>query len=171
MDKSKRKVVIAGNWKMNMTPDQTEAFIKELAPLTKGKDNSVTVLCVPFVDIATAVKAAKGTNIHVGAQNVHFAEKGAYTGEDQVNIVLYNKFKCLFPEIRVEFSLRGRVEAKDPIRHLNTVMIHHHVIPDLVSEIFRHSHFTDRLWPADNDQVCHTYSPSLNCKDLLPLLY
>lgn len=81
MDKSKRKVVIAGNWKMNMTPDQTEAFIKELAPLTKGKDDSVTVLCVPFVDIATAVKAAKGTNIHVGAQNVHFAEKGAYTGE------------------------------------------------------------------------------------------
>ncbi len=81
MDKSKRKVVIAGNWKMNMTPAQTESFIKELAPLVKGKDDSVTVLCVPFVDIATAVKTAEGTNIHIGAQNVHFAEKGAYTGE------------------------------------------------------------------------------------------
>ena len=81
MDKSKRKAVIAGNWKMNMTPAQTEAFIKELAPMVKGLDGCAVVLCVPFVDIATAVKAAEGTNIRIGAENVHFAEKGAYTGE------------------------------------------------------------------------------------------
>lgn len=81
MDKSKRAAVIAGNWKMNMTPDATEKFISELAPLTKGLDGCKIVLCVPFVDIAAAVKAAAGTNIKIGAQNVHFAEKGAYTGE------------------------------------------------------------------------------------------
>lgn len=81
MDKAKRSAVIAGNWKMNMTPAKTEAFIKELAPMVAGLDGCKIVLCVPFVDIATAVSAAKGTNIHVGAENVHFAEKGAYTGE------------------------------------------------------------------------------------------
>ena len=76
-----RKYVIAGNWKMNMTPSETGAFIRELAPMVAGKDAADIVLCVPFVDIATAVEAAKGTNIKIGAQNVHFKESGAYTGE------------------------------------------------------------------------------------------
>ena len=76
-----RKTVIAGNWKMNMTPSKTRAFIEELTPMVKGKDACDIVLCVPFVDIATAVEAAKGTNIHIGAENVHFEAKGAYTGE------------------------------------------------------------------------------------------
>ena len=76
-----RKTVIAGNWKMNMTPSEAAAFIRELAPMVKGKDKCDIVLCVPFVDIATAVEAAKGTNIKIGAQNVHFKESGAYTGE------------------------------------------------------------------------------------------
>ena len=76
-----RKTVIAGNWKMNMTPAEAAAFIRELAPMVEGKDKCDIVLCVPFVDIATAVEAAKGTNIKIGAQNVHFKESGAYTGE------------------------------------------------------------------------------------------
>ena len=76
-----RKYVIAGNWKMNMTPSETGAFIRELAPMVAGKDAADIVLCVPFVDIATAVEAAKGTNIKIGAQNVHFKDSGAYTGE------------------------------------------------------------------------------------------
>ena len=76
-----RKTVIAGNWKMNMTPSETGAFIRELAPMVAGKDQCDIVLCVPFVDIATAVEAARGTNIRIGAQNVHFKESGAYTGE------------------------------------------------------------------------------------------
>ena len=76
-----RRYVIAGNWKMNMTPSEAAAFIRELAPKVAGKDACDIVLCVPFVDIATAVEAAKGTNIKIGAQNVHFKESGAYTGE------------------------------------------------------------------------------------------
>ena len=76
-----RKTVIAGNWKMNMTPAETKAFITELAPMVKGKDACDIVLCVPFVDIATAIEAAKGTNIKIGAENVHFMPSGAYTGE------------------------------------------------------------------------------------------
>ncbi|MCI8388192.1 MAG: triose-phosphate isomerase [Clostridiales bacterium] len=81
MNKATRRTVIAGNWKMNMTPSQTKEFIKELAPMVAGKDDCDIVLCVPFVDIAPAVEAAKGTNIKVGAENVHFAKNGAYTGE------------------------------------------------------------------------------------------
>ena len=76
-----RRIVIAGNWKMNMTPAQTKAFIEELTPMVAGQDKCDIVLCVPYVDIATAVEAARGTNIHIGAENVHFAESGAYTGE------------------------------------------------------------------------------------------
>ncbi len=80
MDKAKRNAVIAGNWKMNKTPAETTALINEMKPLVKDTDCDV-VLCVPFVDIAAAVEAAKGSNIKIGAENVHFKASGAYTGE------------------------------------------------------------------------------------------
>ena len=76
-----RRTVIAGNWKMNMTPSEAKAFVKDLAPHVAGKDKCDIVLCVPYVDIAVAVEAAQGTNIKIGAENVHFEPKGAYTGE------------------------------------------------------------------------------------------
>ncbi len=75
-----RKYVIAGNWKMNKTPAETAALINEMKPLVADAKCEV-VLCVPFVDIAAAVEAAKGSNIKIGAENVHFKESGAYTGE------------------------------------------------------------------------------------------
>ena len=66
---------------MNMTPAETEKFIKELAPMVAGLDKCDIVLCVPAIDIPAAVAAAEGTNIKIGAENVHFKESGAYTGE------------------------------------------------------------------------------------------
>jgi len=81
MNKATRRTVIAGNWKMNMTPAATTKFITELAPMVAGKDGCDIVLCVPAVDIPAAVEAAKGTNINIGAENVHFKASGAYTGE------------------------------------------------------------------------------------------
>ncbi len=98
-----RKTVIAGNWKMNMTPSETKAFITDLAPMVKGMDKCDIVLCVPFVDIATAVEAAKGTNIHVGAENVHFAESGAYTGEISA---------AMLKEIGTEYVVIGHSERR-----------------------------------------------------------
>ena len=68
MNKATRKAVIAGNWKMNMTPSQATALINEMKPLVAGADCEV-VLCVPFVDIPAAVEAAKGSNIKIGAEN------------------------------------------------------------------------------------------------------
>ena len=80
MDKKLRKAVIAGNWKMNKTPAETTALINEMKPLVAGADCDV-VLCVPYIDIAAATEAAKGSNIKIGAENVHFKASGAYTGE------------------------------------------------------------------------------------------
>lgn len=75
-----RKKIIAGNWKMNMTPSQAVALINELKPLVANEDADV-VFCVPAIDIIPAVEAAKGSNIKIGAENMYFEEKGAYTGE------------------------------------------------------------------------------------------
>ncbi|MBE6616227.1 MAG: triose-phosphate isomerase [Ruminococcaceae bacterium] len=88
MKKEVRKVVIAGNWKMNMTPSEAAKAVKETAELTAGKNGCDVVLCVPFVDIAVAAEAAKGTNVKIGAQNVHFEAKGAYTGECSASMLL-----------------------------------------------------------------------------------
>ena len=87
MKKDLRKAVIAGNWKMNNTPAQTTALINEMKPLVAGADCDV-VLCVPFVDIAAAVEAAKGSNIKIGAENVHFKASGAYTGEVSADMLV-----------------------------------------------------------------------------------
>ncbi|MBO2516912.1 MAG: triose-phosphate isomerase [Clostridiales bacterium] len=75
-----RKPIIAGNWKMNKTPAEAKALVEELKPLVKGAGATV-VVCVPAVDIAPVAAAIKGSNIHLGAQNVHFKASGAYTGE------------------------------------------------------------------------------------------
>ena len=80
MNKTLRKAIIAGNWKMNNTPAQTTALINEMKPLVADADCEV-VLCVPFVDVPAAVEAAKGSNIKIGAENVHFKDSGAFTGE------------------------------------------------------------------------------------------
>lgn len=75
-----RKKIISGNWKMNLSPKEAEKFLKELIPALKESKSEV-VLCVPFVDIAAAKEATIGTNIKIGAQNCHFEEAGAFTGE------------------------------------------------------------------------------------------
>lgn len=80
MNKNLRKAIIAGNWKMNNTRVETKALITDLIPLVKDCDCEV-VVCVPFTNLETAVELTKGSNIKVGAQNVHFEKSGAYTGE------------------------------------------------------------------------------------------
>ena len=75
-----RKKVIAGNWKMNKLPNEAINFIEEIAPKIKNTENEV-ILCVPYIDLFYSLMSAQGTNIKIGAQNIHFEEKGAYTGE------------------------------------------------------------------------------------------
>lgn len=80
MNKELRKAVIAGNWKMNKTPAEAKTLIEEITPLVKDAACDV-VVCVPYVDLCTAVEATKNTNIKVGAENCHWELSGAYTGE------------------------------------------------------------------------------------------
>lgn len=75
-----RKKIIAGNWKMNMLPNEAINFIEELTPLVKNTKNEV-IICVPYIDLFYTLLHVQGTNIKVGAQNMHWEEKGAYTGE------------------------------------------------------------------------------------------
>lgn len=75
-----RRKVIAGNWKMNMTPSQAVELVAQLKPNVNNPDVDV-VFCVPSIDIVPVVEAVKGTDIHIGAENVYYEEKGAYTGE------------------------------------------------------------------------------------------
>ena len=75
-----RKPIIAGNWKMNMTPGEAEQLVMALIPLVKNAKCDV-VVCPPYVDLVTVGKLLVGTNIHLGAQNIHWAPKGAFTGE------------------------------------------------------------------------------------------
>ena len=75
-----RKPIIAGNWKMNNTASEGVALVKAIAPLVKNASCDV-VVCVPAIDIPAVSEALKGTNIGLGAENVHYAEKGAFTGE------------------------------------------------------------------------------------------
>lgn len=81
-----RKKIIAGNWKMNKTPSEAVALVKELAPLVKNEEVDV-VFCVPAIDIIPVVEAVKGTNIEVGAENMYYEESGAYTGEIAPNML------------------------------------------------------------------------------------
>ena len=75
-----RKTIVAGNWKMNMTPSQAKTLIEELKPLVKDSKNGC-IICVPFTDLYVALEATRGSNIEVGAENMYFEESGAYTGE------------------------------------------------------------------------------------------
>ena len=80
MNKQLRKAIIAGNWKMNKTPQEAKELINAIAPLVKDATVDV-VACTPFVDLSAAQEAANGTNIQIGAENCHWAKSGAFTGE------------------------------------------------------------------------------------------
>ncbi len=97
-----RKKVIAGNWKMNKLPNEAIDFIDRLTPLVKDTENEV-VVCVPYTDLFYALLTAQGTNIKIGAQNMHFEEKGAYTGEVSASML---------KSIGVEYVIIGHSERR-----------------------------------------------------------
>ncbi len=97
-----RRKVIAGNWKMNMLPNEAIDFINALAPNVKDTKNE-TILCVPYTDLFYSLLTVQETNIHIGAQNMHWEENGAYTGE-----VAPEMLKC----INVEYIIIGHSERR-----------------------------------------------------------
>ena len=102
MNKTLRKAVIAGNWKMNKTPAETAELITAMKPLVADADCGV-VLCVPFVDIPAALEAAKGSNIKIGAENCHWEHAGAFTGEISADML---------KAMGVEYVITGHSERR-----------------------------------------------------------
>ncbi len=94
--------IIAGNWKMNKTRAEAKELITALVPLVKDAKNTV-IICVPYTDLETAVSLTKGTNIHVGAENCHWKESGAFTGEIAPSMLA---------EIGVEYVVIGHSERR-----------------------------------------------------------
>ena len=98
-----RKKIVAGTWKMNMTPSQAVKLVEELKPLV-ASDNVEVVYCVPAIDIVPVVEATKGTNVAVGAENMYFEEKGAYTGEISAEMLV---------DAGVKYVIIGHSERRD----------------------------------------------------------
>lgn len=95
--------IIAGNWKMNMTPSEAKQLMAEMIPLVKDITECDIVVCPPAIDIPAVAEAIKGTNIHLGAQNVHWEEKGAFTGEISA---------AMLKEFGVEYAIIGHSERR-----------------------------------------------------------
>lgn len=98
-----RKVIIAGNWKMNKTAAEGKALVEELIPMVSDVTACEIVVCPTFTTLATVVEACKGTNIKVGAQNVHWAGSGAFTGEISADML---------KETGVEYVIIGHSERR-----------------------------------------------------------
>ena len=97
-----RRKVIAGNWKMNMLPNEAIEYIQAFEPLVKDAKAEV-ILCVPYIDLFYCLMNAQNTNIKIGAQNAHFEEKGAYTGEVSAKML---------KSIGVEYVIIGHSERR-----------------------------------------------------------
>lgn len=98
-----RRKIIAGNWKMNKTPSETVALLNELKPLV-ATDEVDVVFCVPAVSLIPAIETVKGTNIAIGAENMHFEESGAFTGEIAANMLT---------DIGVKYVIIGHSERRE----------------------------------------------------------
>jgi triosephosphate isomerase len=83
-----RKKLMAANWKMYKTPDQTRDFFRDFLPLVKKHDRDEIAVCPPFLDVPAAVEAAKGSNVAIGAQNMYWEKEGAFTGEISTGMLL-----------------------------------------------------------------------------------
>ncbi len=104
MNKNLRKAIIAGNWKMNKTRPEAKALLEEIKPLVANADGKIEVIaCVPFTNLETAINTTAGSNVKIGAENVHFEKSGAFTGEISADMLT---------ELGVEYVVIGHSERR-----------------------------------------------------------
>jgi triosephosphate isomerase len=122
-----RKLLIAANWKMYKTPTEAKSFLHTFLPLVKDQTQGEIVICPPAVDLATAVHAVKGTEVLVGAQNMHFAEEGAFTGEISASMLVALGVSHVIlghSERRQYFA-----ETDDDVNRKLIAALKHHLVP------------------------------------------
>jgi triosephosphate isomerase len=122
-----RKLLIAANWKMYKTPTEAQSFLHTFLPLVKDETKSEIVICPPAVDLATALHSVKGSDVLVGAQNMHFAEEGAYTGEISASMLV---------ALGVSHVILGHSERRqyfgetdDDVNRKLAAALKHHLVP------------------------------------------
>jgi triosephosphate isomerase len=122
-----RKLLIAANWKMYKTPTEAQSFLHTFLPLVKDQTQSEIVICPPAVDLPTAVHAVKGTEVLVGAQNMHFAEEGAFTGEISASMLV----SLGVSHVIIGHSERRQyfAESDDDVNRKLIAALKHHLVP------------------------------------------
>ena len=104
MNKNLRKAIIAGNWKMNKTRPEAKELLEAIKPLVANADGKIEVIaCVPFTNLETAINTTAGSNVKIGAENVHFEKSGAFTGEISADMLT---------ELGVEYVVIGHSERR-----------------------------------------------------------
>ncbi len=122
-----RKLLIAANWKMYKTPTEAQSFLHTFLPLVKDQTKAEIVVCAPSVDLATALHSVKGSHVEVGAQNMHFAEEGAYTGEISAAMLVALGVKHVIlghSERRQYFA-----ETDEMVNQKLVAALKHHLVP------------------------------------------
>jgi triosephosphate isomerase (TIM) len=122
-----RKLLIAANWKMYKTPTEAQSFLHTFLPLVKDQTQEEIVICPPAVDLPTAVHAVKGTEVLVGAQNMHFAEEGAFTGEISASMLV----SVGVSHVIIGHSERRQYfgESDDDVNRKLLAALKHHLVP------------------------------------------
>jgi triosephosphate isomerase len=122
-----RKLLIAANWKMYKTPTEAQSFLHTFLPLVKHQTEGEIVICPPAVDLPTAVHAVKGTEVLVGAQNMHFAEEGAFTGEISASMLV----SLGVSHVIIGHSERRQyfAESDDDVNRKLLAALKHHLVP------------------------------------------
>jgi triosephosphate isomerase (TIM) len=108
-----RKKIVAGNWKMNKTNSEAVKTVTELKEIVSGLNGAEIVVATPFTALSDVVKAVAGTNIKVAAQNMHWEEKGAFTGEIA---------PCMLKELGVEYVILGHSERREYFGETNEIV-------------------------------------------------
>jgi triosephosphate isomerase len=122
-----RKLLIAANWKMYKTPTEAQSFLRAFLPLVKGRPRGEIVICPPAVDLAVALHSTRGSEVMVGAQNMYFAEEGAYTGETSAAMLV---------DLGVSHVILGHSERRQYFGETDEIVnqklitaLKHHLVP------------------------------------------
>ena len=147
MNKAKRKAIIAGNWKMNKTRPEAKELLTAIKPLVANAEGNVEVIaCVPFTNLETAINTTAGSNVKIGAENVHFEKSGAFTGEISADMLV---------ELGVEYVVIGHSERRQYFGETDETVNKRERECNITEEVIARQIKLD-LWSLTAEQVKNT---------------